>query len=150
MLPGSSCRARAKLGLLASSLRFFRLLRVLSGRRPRCPSIFNCLHHDGRRRTLVRMAGTALSTTNFLGRCWHRMSVLLGFCERSHSNIVLLQPTRDGVRVAPFVFLFTVRLGNFHGAHLFFDILLSKPIFVLIEHLRSECLAHLPWPLLSE
>ncbi len=78
------------------------------------------------------------------------MSVLLGFCERSHGNIVLLQPARDGVWVAPFVFFLTVSLGNFYGAHLFFDILLSKPIFVLIEHLRSECLAHLPWPLLSE
>lgn len=149
MLPGSARRARAKLGLLAPIIRLFRLLRVLSGRRTRCPSIFNCLHNDGRRRANVRLVRN-LRTASLLSRCRHRMSVLLGFCQRSHGYIVLLQPARNGVGVAPFVFLFTVSLGNFHGAHLFFDVLLSKPVFVLIEHFSSECLAHLPWPLLSE
>lgn len=150
MLSGGSCCARTKLGLLAPIIRLFRLLRVLSDGRSRRPSIFNCLRNDGRRRSIVRLAGTALGASNLFGRRRHRMSVLLCFGKGSHGDVVLFQPARNGVRVAPFVFLFTVSLGNFHGAHLFFDILLGKPFFVLIEHLRSESLAHLPWPLLSE
>jgi hypothetical protein len=55
---------------------------------------------------------------------------------------VLLEPARDGVGIAPFVFALAINLGNLHGAQLLFDILLVKPFPILIESLCSKSLAH--------
>lgn len=67
-------------------------------------------------------------------RCgWDGVSILLGFGQRAHVDVVLLEPPRNRVRVAPFVFGVTVNLGYLHCAELLFDVFLIKPISVLIE-----------------
>lgn len=65
------------------------------------------------------------------------MAVLLRLSQRPHMNVVLLQPPRDGVRVAPFVLFIAVDLGYLNRAQLLFDIFLVKPVFVLIQRLVS-------------
>jgi hypothetical protein len=70
------------------------------------------------------------------------MPVLLRFSQRSHADVVLLQPARDGIGVTPFIFAFAINLGNLYSAQLLFDILLVKPVPILIESLSSESLSH--------
>lgn len=70
------------------------------------------------------------------------MPVLLSLSQRAHRNIVLFKPATDSVRIAPLGLGLSVDPGYLDGAQFFFDILLSKPIFVLIESLGSKCLAH--------
>lgn len=70
------------------------------------------------------------------------MSVLLRFGKGSHSNIMLLQPSGDGIGVTPLIFSVAINFGNFHCTELFLDIFLLQPVFVLIERLGSKRLAH--------
>ena len=50
---------------------------------------------------------------------------------------MLLEPSGDGIRVAPFILFIAVNLGDLNRAQLLFDILLEKPVFVLIQRLVS-------------
>jgi len=70
------------------------------------------------------------------------MAVLLSLGQASHADIVLFQPAGDRIRVAPFVFFFSVQSGYFHCTELLFDILLVEPIFVLVQRFCSQTLAH--------
>ncbi len=70
------------------------------------------------------------------------MPVLLSFGQRTHGNIMFLQPTRDCIGVAPLILSFAIYLGNLHGTELLLDIFLLKPVFILIESLGSKSLAH--------
>lgn len=70
------------------------------------------------------------------------MPILLSFSQRTHRNIMFLQPSRYGVRVTPLIFSLPIYLGNLHGTELLLDIFLLKPFFVLIESLGSKSLAH--------
>lgn len=63
------------------------------------------------------------------------MAILLRFRQRPHVNAVFLQPARYGVRITPFVLGFSINLRYLNSAELFFDILLVKPVFVLVERL---------------
>lgn len=57
----------------------------------------------------------------------------MGFGKRAHTDVVLLEPPGNRVRVAPFVFRVAVNLGYLNRAELLFDILLVQPVAVLIE-----------------
>lgn len=63
------------------------------------------------------------------------MTVLLGFSQAAHADVVLLEPARNGVGITPFVFFFSVQSGNFHCTQLFLDVPLVQPIFILIQGL---------------
>ncbi len=70
------------------------------------------------------------------------MPVLLRLGQGAHADVVLLEPAGDGIGVTPFVFALAINLGNLHCAELLFDILLVKPVPILIESLGSESLSH--------
>lgn len=70
------------------------------------------------------------------------MPVLLSLGKRAHGDIVLFEPATDSVWIAPLGLGLSIDASDFDCAQLFFDVLLSKPIFVLIESLGSKCLAH--------
>ena len=50
---------------------------------------------------------------------------------------MFFEPARDGVRVTPLVFGFSVDFGDFSRAQIFFDILFLEPFFILIEGFGS-------------
>lgn len=62
---------------------------------------------------------------------------MLRLRQRAHVDSMLFQPTRDGVGIAPFVLSFTINLRDLHGAELLFDILLVKPVSVLVERFMT-------------
>lgn len=70
------------------------------------------------------------------------MTVLLRLGKRPHWDVVLLQPARDCVGVAPTVGLVAIDFGDFNRAQLFADVLRIKPVVILIEGLCSQRLAH--------
>jgi hypothetical protein len=65
------------------------------------------------------------------------VAILLRFSQRTHAYVVFFQPTRDRVRVAPFVLFISIDAGDLHRAQLLFDILLNKPVSILVERFRS-------------
>ena len=72
------------------------------------------------------------------------MAVLLGFSQRAHRYIVLLEPAGDGIGIAPLIFRVTVDAGNLNGAKLLLNILLYEPVSILIKLFGSQCLSHVP------
>ncbi len=91
---------------------------------------------------LQLLAATALD-----GRSDDGVAVLLRFSQSAHRNIVLLEPARDGIGVAPFIFGIAVDASNLNGAKLLLNILLYEPVSILIKLFGSQCLSHVP-PLL--
>lgn len=75
------------------------------------------------------------------------MAVLLSFSQRTHGDIVLLEPARDSIGVAPLIFRVAVDAGNLNGAKLLLNIFLNEPVSILIKLFGSQCLSHVP-PLL--
>lgn len=92
----------------------------------------------------VARLGTA---TALDGRCYDSMSVLLSFSEGAHWNIVLFEPARNRIGVAPLIFSIAVDSSDLNGAKLLLNILLYEPISILIQLFGSQCLSHMP-PLL--
>jgi hypothetical protein len=84
---------------------------------------------------LARFAGLA-------GACGCTVPVLLGFSQGAHLNIMLFEPAGDGIGITPLIFFLTVDARNFDSTELFLHILLSQPVFILIERLCSQTLSH--------
>lgn len=70
------------------------------------------------------------------------MAILLRLSQRAHRNVVLLQPTRDCVGIAPAVYFVSVNARDLNGAQFFAHILLIKPFAILIESFATQGLAH--------
>ena len=85
-----------------------------------------------------------LATPALNRRKHHGMAVLLSFSQRAHGDIVLLEPTRDSIGVAPLIFRVPVDAGNLNGAKLLLNILLYEPVSILIKLFGSQCLSHVP------
>ena len=85
-----------------------------------------------------------LAAIAFDRRSDYGMAVLLGFSQRAHRYVVLLEPAGDGIGVAPLIFSVTVDAGNLNGAKLLLNILLYEPVSILIKLFGSQCLSHVP------
>lgn len=70
------------------------------------------------------------------------MPVLLSFRQRTHVYAVLLQPSRDGIGIAPLTFFFAIKPGNLYRAQLLLHILVGEPFFVLVECFLSQAFSH--------
>lgn len=70
------------------------------------------------------------------------MPVLLSFRQGTHVYAVLLQPSRNGIGIAPLPFFFSVNPGNLYCAQLLLHIFICEPFFVLVECFLSQAFSH--------
>lgn len=70
------------------------------------------------------------------------MPILLGFSQRPQGNGTFFEPAGNGIGITPFVLFLPIDFGNLHSTQFFLDVLLIKPITVLVESFVSESLTH--------